>query len=258
MRGKGEGGGMEEWGRMEGGRGKDEGMEGGSERAMMEGGGSEWGKRGWEREREWGRICIVLIIHHHRPATSTIIVDQQCQPSSLTSNIVHPCHLSLLVGGVHCLQVVVAISIECGGCGLCLRMPVVVCGWLDGCSSSLVCTPGLWAVVLCSFGGLLLVASGGEWCRSWVVVAIVDRAWWWWWGRWVFADTCHHSRLLMVAVGVVCGHLCPFCMVVSSCCLWVMCHGCCQWVRWLSVEEKDGTSHVVTFTSWVHMPTKFV
>ena len=32
------------------------------------------------------------------------------------------------MGGVRRLQAVVAISIECGGCGLCLRTPVVVCG----------------------------------------------------------------------------------------------------------------------------------
>ena len=69
-------------------------------------------------------------------------------------------------------------------------------GW-DGCSSSPVGLPGLRAVVLWLFGGLLFIGSGGERhlyvvggrCRSSVVMGALSS---------VFADVCPPSWILMV------------------------------------------------------------
>ena len=107
-------------------------------------------------------VIVVLIIRPH------------CLSSSF-SNIVHPNDELLVVGGVHRLRAVIAVSIECGG----------------------------GRVVVCVLGGPLSLVGGWGECSSsgglsWVVCShsVVDQAWWWW-AVVSLCDACPCSWVLM-------------------------------------------------------------
>ena len=99
-------------------------------------------------------VVTILIVRHHRLLLSF-------------SNIVRPRYLLLVVGGILiACQWWWPFLIECGGevvvC-ICRHLSSFLGGW-DGRSSSPVGLPGLWAIILWLFGGLLFIGSGGERC----------------------------------------------------------------------------------------------